>query len=103
GRSAGALRGFSVRLLRRRLVLMTAAPEYRDWREPSTPARMALFYFDPDELPGIGDTGANALPTRLFLENQHLFATAQKLVGRTEGAEPDSSCYIEALGRVLAH
>jgi hypothetical protein len=30
-------------------------------------------------------------------------ATAQKLIGLIEEAEPDNSCYIEALGRVLAH
>ena len=84
-------------------MFVPAGHEYRDWREPSTPARMALFYFDPDELPGIGDTGANALPPRLFFEDPHLFATAQKLIVLAEGTEPDNGCYIEALGRVLAH
>ena len=97
------LPGSSLRDLARKFVFVPAGHEYRDWREPSTPARMALFYFDPDELPGIGDTGANALPPRLFFEDPHLFATAQKLIVLAEGTEPDNSCYIEALGRVLAH
>ena len=97
------LPGSSLRDLARKFVFVPAGHEYRDWREPSTPARMALFYFDPDELPGVGDTGAIALPPRLFFEDPHLFATAQKLIGLAEGAEPDNSCYIEALGRVLAH
>jgi AraC family transcriptional regulator len=64
---------------------------------------MAFFYFDPAELPGVLDTGAGALPPRLFFEDPHLFATAQKLIGLIEAPEPDNSCYIEALGRVLAH
>jgi len=93
----------SLRDLARKFVFVPAGHEYRDWREPSTPARMALFYFDPDELPGFGNTGAVALPPRVFFEDPHLFATAQKLIGLIEGPEPDNSCYIEALGRVLAH
>ena len=97
------LPGSSLRDLARKFVFVPAGHEYRDWREPSTPARVALFYFDSDELPGVGDTGAIALQPRLFFEDPHLFATAQKLIGLTEGAEPDNSCYIEALGRVLAH
>src|SRR6476620_2258633 len=92
------LPGSSLRDLARKFLFVPAGHEYRDWREPSTPARMALFYFDPDELAGARDTGAIALPPRLFFEDPHLFATAQKLIGLTEGAEPDSSWYIEALG-----
>jgi AraC family transcriptional regulator len=97
------LPGSSLRDLACKFVFVPAGHQYCDWREPSTPARLAFFYFDPDELPGAGDTGAIALPPRLFFEDPHLFATAQKLIGLTEGAEPDNSCYIEALGRVLAH
>jgi AraC family transcriptional regulator len=95
--------GSSLRDLARKFVFVPAGHEYRDWREPSTPARMAFFYFDPAELPGVRDAGVTALPPRLFFEDPHLFATAQKLIGLIEGAEPDNSCYIEALGRVLAH
>jgi AraC family transcriptional regulator len=97
------LPGSSLRDLARKFVFVPAGHEYRDWREPSTPARMAFFYFDPAELPGARDAGAVVLPPRLFFEDPHLFATAQKLIGLTEGAEPDNSCYMEALGRVLAH
>ena len=93
----------SLRDLARKFVFVPAGHEYRDWHEANTPARMAFFYFERDELPGALDTGATALPPRLFFEDPHLFATAQKLVGLIEGAEPDNSCYIEALGRVLAH
>jgi len=32
-----------------------------------------------------------------------LLATAQKLAGLIDGSESDNRCYIEALGRVLAH
>ncbi len=95
--------GSSLRDLARKFVFVPAGHEYRDWREPSTPARMAFFYFDPAELPGVRDAGVTALPPRLFFEDPHLFATAQKLIGLIEGAESDNSCYIEALGRVLAH
>ena len=97
------LPGSSLRDLARKFVFVPAGHEYRDWREPTTPARMALFYFDPNELPGPREAGATALPPRLFFEDPHLFATAQKLIGLIEGAETDNSCYIEALGRVLAH
>src|SRR6476469_8589282 len=97
------LPGSSLRDLARKFVFVPAGHEYRDWREPSTPARMALFYFDPDELPGVRDSAAITLPPRLFSEDPHLFATAQKLIVLAEGSDPDNSCYIEALGRVLAH
>ena len=97
------LPGSSLRDLARKFVFVPAGHEYRDWHERSTPARMAFFYFDPDELPGVRESDAITLPPRLFFEDPHLFATAQKLIGLTEGAEPDNSCYIEALGRVLAH
>jgi hypothetical protein len=90
----------ALRDLARKLVFVPAGHVYSDWREPSTPARMAFFYFDPAELPGPGTL--IALPPRLLSEDPHLFATAQKLIGLIEGAEPDNSCYIEALGRVLA-
>src|SRR6476660_10583091 len=97
------LPGSSLRDLARKFVFVPAGHEYRDWREPSTPARMALFYFEPDELPGVGESDAITLPPRLFFESPHLFATAQKRIGLIEGPEPDNSCYIEAPGRVLAH
>jgi AraC family transcriptional regulator len=93
----------SLRDLARKFVFVPAGHEYRDWHEASTPARMAFFYFDPAELPGARNAGDVALPPRLFFEDPHLFATAQKLIGLIEGSEPDNSCYIEALGRVLAH
>src|SRR6478672_9348205 len=85
------LPGSSLRDLARKFVFVPAGHEYRDWREPSTPSRMALFYFDPDELPGAWDASATALPPRLVFEDPQLFATAQKLIGLIEGAEPDSS------------
>jgi AraC family transcriptional regulator len=93
----------SLRDLARKFVFVPAGHTYCDWHEPSTPARVAFFYFDPAELPSARGDGAIALPPRLFFEDPHLFATAQKLIGLIEGAEPDNSCYIEALGRVLAH
>ena len=93
----------SLRDLSRKFVFVPAGHAYCDWREPNTPARMAFFYFDPAELPGARNAGSVAMPPRLFFEDPHLFATAQKLIGLIEGPEPDNSCYIEALGRVLAH
>jgi AraC family transcriptional regulator len=93
----------SLRDLARKFVFVPAGHVYSSRHEPSTPARMAFFYFDPAELPGARETDAITLPPRLFFEDPHLFATAQKLIGLIEGAEPDNSCYIEALGRVLAH
>ncbi len=55
------LPGSSLRDLAHKFVFVPAGHEYRrDWREPSTPARMAVYYFDPDELPGARDTGATA-------------------------------------------
>jgi AraC family transcriptional regulator len=93
----------SLRDLARKFVFVPAGHVYSGRHEPSTPARMAFFYFDPAELPGARETDVITLPPRLFFEDPHLFATAQKLIGLIEGAEPDNSCYIEALGRVLAH
>jgi AraC family transcriptional regulator len=93
----------TLRDLSRKFVFVPAGHVYSSRHEPSTPARMAFFYFDPSELPGAQVAEAVSLPPRLFFEDPHLFATAQKLIGLIEGPEPDNSCYIEALGRVLAH
>ena len=89
--------------LAHKFVFVPAGHKYRDWREPSTPARITFFYFDPVELPGAPNLGAVPLAPRLFFEDPHLLATAQKLAELIDGPEPDSRSYIEALGRVLAH
>jgi hypothetical protein len=51
----------SLRDLARKFVFVPAGHTYCDWHEPSTPARVAFFYFDPDQLPGAGEAGAIAL------------------------------------------
>jgi AraC family transcriptional regulator len=84
-------------------VFVPAGHKYRDWHEPSTPARITFFYFEPAELPGARDGNRFPPAPRLFFEDPHLLATAQKLAGLIDGSESDNHCYIEALGRVLAH
>lgn len=93
----------ALRNLSRKFAFVPAGHDYRDWREPSTPARTAFFYFDPTELPGAREADVGLLAPRLFFEDPQLFATAQKLVGLIEGPEHENSFYIEALGRVLTH
>ena len=93
----------TLRQLTRKFVFVPAGHTYRDWHEPDTPARITFFYFDPAELPGARDGNRIPLGPRLFFEEPHLLATAQKLAGLIDGSESDNRCYIEALGRVLAH
>ena len=93
----------ALRNLSRKFAFVPAGKDYRDWREPSMPARTAFFYFDPTGLPGAQAAGAARLAPRLFFEDPQLFATAQKLVWLTEGPEHENSYYIEALGHVLIH
>jgi AraC family transcriptional regulator len=93
----------TLRDLTRKFVFVPAGHAYCDWHEPNGPARMVLFYLDPAALPGARNPNAVPLVPRLFFEDPHLFATAQKLAALIEGPESDNRCYIEALGRVLAH
>jgi AraC family transcriptional regulator len=93
----------TLRQLTRKLVFVPADHKYRDWHEPSTPARITFFYFEPAELPGARDGNRVPPGPRLFFEDPHLLATAQKLAGLIDGSDSDNHCYIEALGLVLAH
>jgi AraC family transcriptional regulator len=93
----------TLRQLTRKFVFVPAGHKYSDWHESSTPARITFFYFDPADLPGAPNLGAVPLAPRLFFEDPHLLATAQKLAELIDGVESDNRCYIEALGRVLAH
>ena len=56
----------------RKLTFVPAGHEYHDWQEPRTLSRVVFFYFDPAEMPGDRDTGATALPPRLFFEGARL-------------------------------
>jgi AraC family transcriptional regulator len=93
----------TLRQLTRKFVFVPAGHTYCDWHEPSTPARIAFFYFDPAHLPAATNPGAVPLAPRLFFEDPHLLATAEKLAELIDGPGCDDRCYIEALGRVLAH
>jgi len=87
----------ALRDLSRKFVFVPANHNYRDWRKPVTPARVAFFYFDPGELPG------EVLGPRLFFEDPHLFSTVEKLVEVIEEPEFQHTSYIDALGCVLGH
>lgn len=93
----------TLRQLTRKFVFVPAGQKYHDWHEPSTPARITFFYFDPAELPDAREASGVPSAPRLFFEDPHLLATAQKLAELIDGPESDNRCYIEALGRVLAH
>jgi AraC family transcriptional regulator len=93
----------TLRQLTRKFVFVPAGYEYCDWHEPSAPARITFFYLDPAELPAAPNRGGVPLSPRLFFEDTHLLATAQKLAELIDGPESDNRRYIEALGRVLAH
>jgi AraC family transcriptional regulator len=93
----------TLRQLTCKFVFVPAGHKYCDRHEASTPARITFFYFDPAELPGAANLGAVPLAPRLFFEDPHLLATARKLAELIDGLESDNRCYIEALGRVLAH
>lgn len=98
---AGALRS-SLRDMTRKLVFVPAGQEYRDTHEGRNPARMALFYIDPDAMPLPGNAAA-PLPPRLMFEDATLLATAQKLASSIESPDADNRAYLEALGFVLLH
>src|SRR6478736_9963206 len=54
----------SLRDLARKFVFVPAGHTYCDWHEPSTPARITFFYFDPADLPAAPNPGALPLAPR---------------------------------------
>jgi AraC family transcriptional regulator len=93
-----------LRDLRRKLILVPAGHEYRDWQRPRVLARVVYFYFDPAWLPAAPARVASpAMSPRLFFEDAALLDTALRLMRLIEHAGADSTPYFEALSMVLAH
>ena len=100
----GDLPGSSLRSLRRKLTLVPAGHEFREWQRPRTGTRVICFYFDPAKMPidADGRSDAARLGPRLFFENNVLWETAIKLATAIgDGCESDRYC--EALAVVVAH
>jgi AraC family transcriptional regulator len=89
----------------RKLVLVPAGRQYRDWQEPRTLSRLVFFYLDPARLAQDAQTARSVseITPRLFFEDGTLMATALKLATLIESGAPDHEPYIEALGVVLEH
>ena len=90
----------SLRDMTRKLVFVPAGHEYRDTHEGRNPTRIALFYIDPEVVPG--EAALTLLP-RLLFEDVTLLSTAQKLTALIESPDADNRAYLEALGFVLVH
>jgi AraC family transcriptional regulator len=89
----------------RKLTLVPANHEYREWQEPWTLTRLMYVYFDPAELHFLCDsdiTGVTMSP-KLFFEDARLFDTALKLKRSLESPAWEPRIYLEALGIMLAH
>ena len=89
----------------RKLTLVPAGHEYREWHEPRVLTRIVYFYLDPARMPLHSEAGVQPAPLapRLFFEDAPLSDTALKLKRLIENAASDSGPYFEALGTVLAH
>ena len=90
----------SLRDMTRKLVFVPAGHEYRDTHEGRNPTRIAVFYIDPEVVPG--EAALTLLP-RLLFEDVTLLSTAQKLTAVIESPDADNRAYLEALGFVLVH
>jgi AraC family transcriptional regulator len=93
-----------LRDVKRKLALVPAGHEYRDWQEPRTRSRIVFFYFDPAQIPvdaRASSVEASWMP-RLLFEDNALWETAVKL-GRLIESGSEDQHYCAALGVVLAH
>jgi AraC family transcriptional regulator len=95
----------SLRDVKRKLTLIPAGHDYRDWQEPRVLARTVYIYFDPAEMPVHPATrgGQIELAPRLLFDNGTLWDTISKLATLIQMGGVENSCYCEALGVVLAH
>ncbi|MPZ38298.1 MAG: helix-turn-helix domain-containing protein [Rhizobiales bacterium] len=93
----------NLRDLRKKLTFVPAGHEYHECHDLRTLSRMTFFYFDPDKVPVLSETGAIDLAPRLYFENAAIWDTALKLTNVIESPNADNQLYLEALGTVLAH
>ena len=93
----------ALRDLRRKITLVPAGCDYREWHAPSTPMRIAYFYVEPSRMPVGLEAGTEATPLapRLFVENPALSDTALKLKRLIETLDSGRRPYFDALCAVL--
>jgi AraC family transcriptional regulator len=93
----------TLRDLARKLTLVPAGHEFREWHEPRTLARLLFFYIDPAVVAGDFDESDLSFGPRLFFDDAALRATAIKLKRAIENPCPGGRLYADALGTVLVH
>jgi AraC family transcriptional regulator len=95
----------TLRDVTRKLTLVPADHEYREWHDPRTPTSLTYFYFDPAELQIDSDEllADALLAPRLFFEDATIWSTAMKLGQAIDGPGRANRLYVEALGVVLIH
>jgi AraC family transcriptional regulator len=93
-----------LRELQRKMTLVPAGHEYREWHEACTRPSILYFYIDPARLRIHSELDLAALPfaPRLLFEDAALWSTALKLKKCLENPSNDR-LYSEALGIVLVH
>jgi len=91
----------NLRDIRKKLTFVPAGHRYHECHEPRLLAKVAYFYFAPEQLRT--DTGDLDLAPRLYFEDPALSSTASKLISLMESANDDNRPYLAALGVVLVH
>ena len=100
GLPASTLRQFA-----RKLTLVPAGREYREWLKPSAASCLMFLYFDAISSSLGSDNRAREvdLTPRLFFEDASVFNTALKLKALVESPTAGDMNYVEAIGAVLLH
>jgi AraC family transcriptional regulator len=93
----------TLRDLARKLTLVPAGHEFREWHDPRTLASLLCFYIDPAALAGDFDESDLSFGPRLFFDDAALRATALKLKRAIENPLSGDRLYADALGTVLVH
>jgi AraC family transcriptional regulator len=88
----------------KKLTLVPAGHEYREWYDPRTSMEVTYFYLDPVELQIDSETNlGKLLEPRLFFEDVAIGSTASKLRQAIDAPDGANRLYVEALGVILIH
>jgi len=95
----------TLRDVAKKLTLVPAGHNYREWHDPRIPTCVTYFYFDPAELKiDLSQRSSGmALSPRLFFEDVTIWNTVEKLRQAVDAPDNVHGLYVEALGTVLLH
>jgi AraC family transcriptional regulator len=94
----------ALRDVAKKLTLVPAGHEYREWHDPRIPIGVTYFYFDPLQVQIDSDESIADIKfdPRLFFEDATICSTVAKLSEAID-ARSANRLYVEALGVILIH